>query len=243
LVDYLELTAHFRPDRDKNVWAVLTSSLHALNRVCADADRPGLEALVRDRVGPAAGELGWVPQPGESELISQLRGDLLRALGTLGNDAAVQARAAEVYAAYPREPAGGDASVLAVVIPTLAHVGEAARYDEFLGRFRSARTPQEEQRFLYALTGFRQRPLVEQTLARTLNGEIRTQDAPHVIRTLLMTVHGREPAWRFVQANWARVNEGYPPVGVRRMFEGLIGLAAPEEAADARELVAATQVR
>ena len=73
--------------------------------------------------------------------------------------------------------------MLPALIAVLAHAGDAARYDEFLERFRAATTPQEEQRYLYALTAFRQPELVEQTLARTINGEIRTQDAPFVVRS------------------------------------------------------------
>src|SRR5262249_31906750 len=99
---------------------------------------------------------------------------------------------------------------------------------EFFRRFRSAATPQEEQRFLYALTAFRPADLLEQTLARTLNGEIRTQDAPMVLRALLLSVYGRERAWGFFKANWERMNQAFAPIGVRRMCEGLTGLATPE---------------
>ena len=52
-----------------------------------DSDRKHLEALVRDRVAPAVAELGWDARSGESELTRQLRGDLLRAFGVLGNAA------------------------------------------------------------------------------------------------------------------------------------------------------------
>jgi puromycin-sensitive aminopeptidase len=242
VADYLDLTAHFRAERDKNVWAVLTGSLHALNRVVAAEDRPGLAGLVRDRAGPAAAELGWAPRPGEGELARQLRGDLLRALGTLGEDRAVQAEAAAVYSRYLGDPASVDANVLAAVLPVLAHAGGRARYDEFLDRFRSARTPQEEQRYLYALAGFREPDLVGQTLARTLNGEVRTQDAPYVLRALLMSIHGRRPAWAFVKENWERMNREFPPTGVRRMCEGVIGLATPEDERDVRAFFAEQQV-
>jgi puromycin-sensitive aminopeptidase len=228
LVDYLELTAPFRAERDKNVWTILTGSFQVLNRILAPADRPRLEAFVRDRIGPAVAELGWAPQPGESELTRQLRGDLLRTLGTLGNDPAVQAHAAELYTAPVLASPGQDANVLAAVIAILGHAGDAARYDEFLYHFRSAATPQEEQRYLYALAAFRPASLVEQTLARTLNGEIRTQDAPMVLRTLLLSVHGREQTWQFVKANWDRMNQAYPVVGIRRLFEGVTGLTTPE---------------
>src|SRR2546422_3725885 len=59
LIDYLELTARFRAERDRNVWSALLASFHSLNRIVEPADRPGLAALVRDRVAPAFAELGW----------------------------------------------------------------------------------------------------------------------------------------------------------------------------------------
>jgi len=225
LADYLDLTARFRDERDRNVWSILVSSFHALNRVVSDADRPRLAALVRDRVGTAAGLLGWEARSGEDELTRQLRGDLLRALGTLGDDPQVQARAAERYATGLERV---DPNVLPALIAVLAHAGDAARYEEFLVRFRAAATPQEEQRYLYALAGFRQGALLEQTLARTVNGEIRTQDAPFVTRALLMSVYARERAWEFVKRQWDTMDQRWPKHGLRRMAEGVTGLVTPE---------------
>ena len=225
LTDYLDLTARFRGERDRNVWSVLLASFAMLNRIVAPADRPRLAALVRDRVAPAFADLGWTPKSGEDELTRQLRGDLVRALGVLGDDRAIQARAAELYA---RSAADLDPNVLPAIIGVLAHAGEAARYDEFLKKFQSAATPQEEQRYLYALAAFRQRDLLTQTLARTINGEFRTQDAPFVARSLLTSVHGRELAWEFVKSNWDTMERQYPKAGLRRLAEGVVGLATPE---------------
>src|SRR5262249_24395446 len=86
-----------------------------------------------------------------------------------------------------------------------------------------------------ALAAFRQPELVEQTLARTLNGEIRTQDAPFVIRTMLSAVHSRERTWVFFKENWERMSEMFPVVGVRRMCEGVTGLTTPEWERDGRD--------
>jgi puromycin-sensitive aminopeptidase len=228
LAAYLDLTARFRGERDRNVWSALLASLGALNRLLLPGDRPGFAALVRDRATPALDDLGWIARPGEDELTRQLRGDLVRALGVLGEHAGVQARAAELYAAALAAPAAVDANVLPALIAVLAHTGDARRYDEFSERFRRAATPQEEQRYLYALAGFRQPELVDRTLERTVNGEIRTQDAPFVVRTLLMTVHARERAWAFVKSHWDTMDRLYPKHGLRRMAEGVIGLATPE---------------
>jgi puromycin-sensitive aminopeptidase len=172
-------------------------------------------------------DLGWAPAAGEDELTRQLRGDLLRALGTLGNDRATQTKAAELYRAYLGDARAVDPNVLPALIATLAHAGDAGRYDEFLERFRSASTPQEEQRYLYALAGFQDPALLERTLERTINGEIRTQDAPFVARALLVNVAGRERAWAFVKQQWDTMDRLYPKHGLRRMCEGVTGLATP----------------
>jgi len=234
LTAYLDLTARFRGERDRNVWSVLTASLYALNRVVEPGDRRRLEALVRDRAMPTFTALGWTPRAGEDELTRQLRGDLVRALGVLGNDPGVQARAAELYSAHVADPGAVDPNVLPALIAVLAYAGDAARYDEFLRRFRAATTPQEEQRYLYALAGFHDPALARQTLERLINGEVRTQDAPFVARGMLMSVDTREIAWEFVKAHWDTMDRLYPKHGMRRLAEGVTGLATPELEADVR---------
>jgi puromycin-sensitive aminopeptidase len=233
--EFLDLTARLRGETDRNVWAALLASFASLNRVIAPEERPRLEALVRDRLGSAVAGLGFAPAPGESELTRQLRGELLRAMGTLGNDAAVQARARDLYAGYRDDPSAADPNVLAALIAILAHAGGEAEYAEFLGKYGTAHTPQEEQRYLYSLAGFRDAGLLQGTLQLTVNGEVRSQDAPYLVRGLLMSVHARELAWQFVKAHWETMERQYPLGGLRRMCEGITALATPALEADVRE--------
>ena len=234
IAEYLDLTAHFRDERDRNVWVALLVSFAYLDRVVAPEARPALAALIRDRLGPAVARLGWSPAPGESELTRQLRGDLLRMIGTLGGHVAIQAEARERYARYCRDPAVVDPNVVPALVAILAHSGGEAEYSEFLARFKAAPTPQEEQRYLYALAGFRDPALLRQTLGRALSGEVRNQDAPFLVRSLLMSVDARELAWPFVKEHWETMERQYPKSGFRRMCEGIVGLATPELEADVR---------
>ena len=239
---YLDLTARFRDEPDRNVWSSLLASFHALARIAEPHARPGLEALVRDRAARALGALGWDPRPDDDELTRQLRGDLIRALGTLGNDADVQGEAAERYRAVADGGPAVDPNVLPALIAVLAHTGDAARYAAFLERFRGGRTPQEEQRYLYALAAFRPAELILRTLAATVDGGIRTQDAPFVLRAMLMSVAAREPTWDFVKAEWDTMDRLYPKQGLRRMFEGVIGLATPDLERDVLRFVAERKI-
>jgi len=240
--EFLDLTARFTAETDRNVWIALTSSLAYVNRVIRDDQRGALEALVRHRVEEGAARLGWEPQEDETELDRQLRGDLLRALGTLGNDEAVQARARTVYARYREDEGSVDANVLPAVIAILAASGGEGEYAEFRDRFKSARTPQEEQRYLYALAGFRQPELLRQTLEMTVNGEVRSQDAPFLIRTLLTSVDGRGLAWDFVKGHWETMARQYPESAYRRMYEGVPALVSAEWERDVRAFFADNKI-
>jgi puromycin-sensitive aminopeptidase len=242
VAEYLDLTAHFRDETDRNVWLAILGSLGYVNRVVDDASRPGLAALVRDRVGAAARRLGWDPRPGENELERQLRGDLLRVLGTLGDDADTQAEARRRYTRYREDEGSLDPNVLPAVIAILAFTGGETEYRDFLERFRTARTPQEEQRYLYALAGFRVAPLLRETLERTVSGEVRSQDAPYLVRALLAGVYSRGPAWEFVKAHWETMGRQYPVSAYRRLYEGVTALVSPAWEAEVRAFFPAHQI-
>ena len=226
--DYLDLTARFVTETDRNVWTVLAGSFTYVGRVIASETRPGLAALVRHRVAAATERLGWEPEPGESELERQLRGELLRLLGTLGDDPATQERARELYARHRNDDVAVDPNVLPALIAIVAWTGGEEQYGWFLERFKNARTPQEEQRYLYALAGFRQPELLSRTLALTIGGEVRSQDAPFLMRALLASVYGRGLAWEFVKEHWETMARQYPGSAYRRMFEGITALISAD---------------
>lgn len=242
LPEYLRLTAHFKSERDKNVWAVLLDSFSFLNRIIYPEDRRTLETFVCGCVKPAIDELGWDARPGELDLVRQLRGDLLGALGKLGNDAATQQEAAERYQRYRKDSTTADSNIVPALVAILAHTGDEARYDEFLELYRTASTPQEERRYLFSLASFRHEELLTRTLARTINGEIRTQDAPFIVGALMISVYGREVAWEFVKANWDHMDRLFPKQGLRRMCGGIVGLATPELEQDVRGFFASRKI-
>ena len=234
LTDYLDLTARFTTEQDKNVWAVILDSFSFLNRIVTAEDRPLLEAFVRSRLNPAVTSLGWVPQSGESEGTKQLRGDLIGAQGKLGNDSDIQQRAAALYGAYRLNATSVDPNVVPSIVAILAHTGDATRYDEFYDKFRTAVTPQEERRYLFSLAAFQPKALAEGTLARTISGDIRTQDAPFLVSAVMANVYNRELAWEFVKTNWEKMDQLFPKHGMRRIASGISNLVTPDLERDVR---------
>ncbi len=240
--DYLALTEHFRDEQDPHVWAVMLGSFSTINHLLAEEDRPMLAALVRDRITPTFRNLGWTPRADERDLVKELRGDIIRGLGTLGRDQAIQAQALDAYTALQQQTRHIDPNVIPALVSILAFTGDDARYEEFVGRFRKATTPQEERRYLFSLAAFRTPALLERTLAKTLTDEIRTQDAPFLVSSLLNNVYIREKAWEFVKTNWERMDKLFPKSGLRRMCGGITGLSTPELERDVRHFFASRKI-
>src|SRR5713101_813971 len=224
LSEFVAMARLFRDETDLNVWRALVAGFHYLDMIAGDAQRPALARAVRDVVGPAAARLGWQAAPGEDELTRQLRAMLLGILGTLGEDHEVQARARELYAEWNRDPARADRDLMPQLIGILAHTGDHARYQEFKKNFKTARTPQEEQRYLFSLANFRDPELLRQTMEMTLNNEVRTQNAPFLMHSLLANPVSRYEAWDFVRKNWEAMVQKYPDSALPRMCEAVSGL-------------------
>jgi puromycin-sensitive aminopeptidase len=228
LDDFLGLARLFEAEQDRNVWAVLIGALGYLNRALEPARRPALHGLVRELVQPAFDRLGWRPAAGESELVGALRGSLVSALGTLGQDPEIQAEACQLYGRYLDDRSTVDRNLVPAVVGIAAYTGGQEEYERFLQRYKSAPTPQEEQRFLFGLTGFQDAGLVGRTAELTLTDEVRTQNGPYLLASLMHNLVGGARAWEFVQRNWDALLERFPENSIVRMCSGITSLATPE---------------
>jgi puromycin-sensitive aminopeptidase len=235
LTDYLTLIDLFRDETDLNVWTTVIISSHHLHRILDEVQERLFQERIRAVFNPALQRLTWSPKEGETELERQLRGDLINALGTVAEDKACQRRARELYAQYEKDPISVERNLVPALVSIVAHTGTGADYDNFYSRFKNAQTPQEETRYLFVLGAFRQPDLIDRTLEMTLSGEVRTQNAPYLMRGILLNKDARAKAWSFMKEHWNEMLNKYPDNSIPRMCEGIIGLVTPELEADVRE--------
>ncbi len=232
LMDYLGLLDLLREETDLNVWTAAIGSAHHLRRILEEAQNHLFAERFRNTLLPALDRLSWSARSGESELESQLRGDLIAALGTVADNKDCQERARRLYAQFQQDAVSVDRNLIPALLAIVAHTGNDVDYDHFYSRFKNAQTPQEEQRYLFALANFRLPHLIERTLQLTVNGEVRTQNAPYLMRNLLLNRDARNAAWSFLKIHWADMVRQYPDNSIPRMCEGIIGLVTPDLEAD-----------
>ncbi|MGZ8463932.1 MAG: M1 family metallopeptidase [Candidatus Binatia bacterium] len=228
LTDYLELIELMTGETDVNVWATMIASFHQLHRILGEVQCKKLAGRLSVVLSSALARLGWSVQQDEGELESQLRGDLIGALGTVADDAAAQDRARLLFADYEKNRESVDRNVIPALVAILSHTGGQAEYENFFARFENAQTPQDETRYLFALANFADAGLIDRTLELTINGAVRTQNSPYLMRGALLNKHGRERAWSFMKKHWIEMNRQYPDNAIPRMCEGVIGLVSAE---------------
>ncbi|HEY9718752.1 MAG TPA: ERAP1-like C-terminal domain-containing protein, partial [Trichormus sp.] len=227
-------------ETDKNVWSVLLGAMQYIERVLGPSDGgkrvpDQLGHFVRTVAAPAQQRLGWEPQANDDELTKQLRGMLVGTLGTIGDDAEVRARAAELYEKYKNDRGSISPDLAAPILTILAQTGDERRFNVFLKEYKEAGTPQEEDRYLFSLAAFRDLQLLTRTLEKTTNGEVRTQSGPNLMRTVMLNTAGRELAWQFVKQNWATLLKTFDNTSITRMLEGITALVTEELLSETRE--------
>ncbi|HEY9716939.1 MAG TPA: M1 family metallopeptidase [Trichormus sp.] len=240
LSEFVELAKLFTQETDKNVWFVLLGAMQYIERVLGPADGgkrvpDQLGQFVRTVAAPAQQRLGWEPQANDDELTKQLRGMLVGTLGTIGDDADVRARAAELYEKYKNDRGSISPDLAAPILTILAQTGDERRFNVFLKEYKEASTPQEEDRYLFSLAAFRDLQLLTRTLEKTTNGEVRTQSGPNLMRTVMLNTAGRELAWQFVKQNWPTLLKTFDNTSITRMLEGITALVTEELLNETRE--------
>ena len=239
VVSFLDLASKLRQESEPMVWNALLPGLNEIRHVAGSDDRHAFDRYIRDLASPSFGQLGWVPQQGESERVRQWRGDILRAMGVMGSDAATIAQAREVLDEANTGSESIDPDVAAAALAIVAASGGLDVFDDFFERFQNAETPQEANRYRRALAAIPEPAAAERTFEMVLDGTIRRQDSTGTLALLLGHRDTGVASWQRVKDRWDDVKEAMDAGNFRRMLDFIYFRSEPEIAADIGDWLAA----
>ena len=134
-----------------------------------------------------------------------------------------------------------NAELVAAAIDVVSSHGDAAWFDRFVDRYRTAATPQDELRYINALTQFTD-PDLQDRLLEMLATEVRTQNAPYVLALSLSNPMIGTRAWTFMRDRWSDLVSRYPDNSISRMVGGVRAIWDPVAAADVLEFFSTPRV-
>lgn len=175
------------------------------------ATKPQYEKFVCAYLQPLKKKYTWQEQKGESETVKDLRADVMKILGTCGQDKETITEARDLYNKYMKDKESVSPDTIASILSIVAYNGTEADYEQIRAASKKAANPQEEKRFLMALTDFRQPELVQKTLDLALHADTRPTDSVALMSSMLSNRDINEQAWKFTEANWDKLSKKFPP--------------------------------
>jgi puromycin-sensitive aminopeptidase len=231
VTDFLDVAARYRDETAPSVWQTIMTGLAWCDRFVDGEPRERFRDFVRTLVRPALDRLGWDPRPTDGELDRELRGELIRTLGILGDDPETQAMAREAEG-LSRSGGSVDASVAAAAVDVVAFAGGEEAFEAFRARMHDAPTPQEEDRYRTALARFRDPALMERLLSLAVSGEVRPQDAPFLLSRAEANRDLGPIAWRYVRDHWDELVPTFAASNVIHLAVGARTITDPEVVAE-----------
>ena len=226
---FLGLLEMLTAEHDRSVWGRIISGFASLDRLLDEESRIAFNAVVHDALVPALAGLTLSPQPEDTDLARELRGALIRAMGTLANDHEIQEEAKRTLAEAMRDPELVEASIVAAATDIVASIGDEADFNDFMEAFRTADTPQAQLRYLYATADFPDPELHERGYAMVLDGDVRAQNAHFWLRRSMASPAAGRQTWSFIQQHWSELVELLASSAVVRMVETVARLTEPSD--------------
>lgn len=245
-----------------SVVTLLRSLVEDPDNSVENADGDALASFSRDLATEVWTRLGWEPRPGEDRRTGITRARVLSVMGLIGQDDRVRAEATRRVVQFlagasgtsgaktwtPVTERGGSddlglggglvPDVVGTALRIFVAAGGDSEWEQLADHYRRNDNPQEKLRFLYALAEAHHPSLVERTLAFAGGDEVRAQDAPFLIGSVLSQPAATRIAWSWIEDNWQLLTTRFPSQLILRIFEALQTVADATVASKVHEFCA-----
>ncbi|MDE1828956.1 MAG: M1 family metallopeptidase [Thaumarchaeota archaeon] len=144
--------------------------------------------------------IGWNPVKGEKATQALLRSSLINSLGKL-DDKDVSTESQERFSNLLRTKSLNP-DLRSVVYSNVAWNGNLKTYQLLVSMYHKAPTQEEKIRFLGSLSNFKEKQLLEKTLAFALSKNVRTQSLFVPIARMVANPYGKDLVWPWIRKNW-----------------------------------------
>ncbi|MGA2208475.1 MAG: M1 family metallopeptidase [Acidimicrobiales bacterium] len=224
LDDFLALARSLKGEDDPNVWGIVMNAVGMLDLAVAPEDRPALERFVQKLFAPELLRLGFEPVAGETQEIARARSAFISILGTVGADQDVRSSAQAAFDAARLGGAALPGDTAESILQVVAYAGGRPEFEAMRDRVLHPVDPIDQSRHLFAIANTRVPELAAELREMCLT-EVRSQDAPYVLRVLLGGTATGPSTWDFIASHWDELRDRYATHAVPGMLGGIPRLA------------------
>lgn len=204
----LKFIAEFSHSSDAGLVRQAALAVENINDfVPADLGR-NYSRLIRSLYGVRAHQLGWKPQPNESQEVRQLRVEIVPLVATHGEDPELSSQAAALAHEWLKNRQSLDPDMVEPVLSAAAWDGDRAFFDLLVDEIKKDKIQRERSWMIGALDSFRDPAITHARLELILGGGI----DPREMRNTLFNapVYAREIVWDYIRHNFDALNSALP---------------------------------
>ena len=225
---FLENLKFFKEENDPEVLNLIISCLSFIDRFTDKNHSNNFKSYSKDFFSHSLQKTGYKNKNNDTNKIKEFKAALIRGLGNICVDEKTINYCAELFDTYRKKPENVDANTLAATISVLSNNGDSNLYNEFLDLYLNSSTPQEEMRFLFALSSFQNIDNFINTLELSLSEKVRTQNAPYLLGQTLRNKKHFSVSWDFIENNWDKINDKFPENSIPRLLSGIRAITDDE---------------
>jgi aminopeptidase N/puromycin-sensitive aminopeptidase len=209
---YLNLVTAVKDDPNADVISSAIDGVNAIYERVASTrkERAALSSWIRTTFEPEYAKLG-TPSEHDSPNTRELRAVLFADLGLNGEDPSILAQARDISKRYLEDPSSIDSTLGETALAVAAKNGDAALFDRLQNVYETSTNPERQIGALRLLARFESPALIERALNFAVSGKVRNQDAAAQLAIALDSDNSRNQAWKFIQANWNKVQTELTP--------------------------------
>lgn len=199
--DFLDLASVTPASADPQVLSKIASVFGAIDAYYEGmpAERAAFRKVALARLNPLFAAVGWAPRAGEPDTVAILRGELIGALGGMG-DAAVVAEANRRFAADRTDPSAIPGPLRKTILAVVAAHADAATWDAIRAQAQAEKTPLIRSQLYSLLAAAEDEALARKALELALT----TEPGETLSSTMISRVAGNHPDMAF---DWAVANK------------------------------------
>ena len=233
-----EFTLIYKKEAEYVVWSEIALGVNRVyNIVESSMDKKSIhkyKAYALSLFSPLASRMGWNAKEGEVHSCTFLRNLALSQAGMYG-DAKVINQAKKLFKNRKKKAIRAD--IRSVVYGIVACNGDVKEWEEFKNLYDKEALHEEKDRFARAMTMFKDKKIIVQTLKFALSSDVRSQDAPHLLASIWMNKSARDATWKFIQKNWPTILTRYGEGGhfLSKLLSPLGGHTDKKDLLDAKK--------
>jgi alanyl aminopeptidase len=202
----LRIVPEFANDPTRQVIGATIGIVEGMGDTLVPRDlRPNYQRFVRKIYGPRARDLGWLPQPGESDDLRLLRPELVSFVADQGDDPVLVEQAAKLARQWLDDHNALPAEVVEPVLDTAARHGSRPLYGRLAAELGKTGDSQVREQILGAMASFRDPAIVKENFNLLLGGEIDPREGMGLLYGPLADVETRAIPFALVRANYGQL--------------------------------------